>query len=103
MSRPGVPRLTGTARKHFWQGMAAVTTWLGLGLWLRQAIGWPDAYGLHCRRSCLLLEYWHSPALLSEPSGYTVSLFAWLWLLPAALVATLLLERVGKWRARSHH
>jgi len=73
--------------------------------WLSEKTGWPDAYGFHCRgKGCWLTQLWHSPALLQNPNGYALALFATLWALPATTgtAVTFILARraLARWRNR---
>ncbi len=78
---------------RFWTlliGMLAFFgAWAGIGIWLEERVGWPDAYGFHCGgRGCLFVDLWHSPSLLGGNLD-ELELFAWIWFLPALLIGSL--------------
>jgi hypothetical protein len=54
--------------------------------WASEQVGWPESYGVQCRRKCLLPWVWNSPKLLLDGSLRGIGMFALLWLpLPAFL------------------
>lgn len=93
---------------RYWMIMVGTVVFaIGFGTlvwWLSEKIGWPDAYGFHCRgKGCLLTQLWHSPALLQNPNGYTLALFAVLWFIPATtgIAVTIILVRRALVRRRN--
>ncbi len=77
---------------------------VGFGIahwWLAERIGWPDAYGFHCRgRGCLWREWFHSPLLLKSPNPYGLLLFALLWSVPAIVASTAVFVWLKRWLHR---
>lgn len=61
-----------------------VLIWTFSCVWASGQIGWPEAYGVHCYRKCLLPWIWNSPKLLLDGSVPAIAMFALLWLPPAA-------------------
>lgn len=56
-------------------------------------IGWPEAYGVECRRRCTLQWIFYSPKLLLDRSLPAIGMFALIWLpLPAFFWLT---DRLG--------
>ena len=101
MSRTLVPQLRGVHLRDFCLAVAVLVGWIALGFWLQGKVGWPDTYGFHCGgRSCLLMSYWHSPALLGSRNGFAFALFAWFWFIPAVGIAVVLYARLRTWRNR---
>ena len=47
--------------------------------WASEQIGWPEAYGVECRRKCLVPWVWNSPRLLLDGSPPAIGMFALLW------------------------
>lgn len=75
---------------RFWSVIGALVAWIGSGIWLQEAIGWPEAYGFQCRgRGCLFADIWHSPALLHHGGLLQWLLFAHFMTLPAIILITL--------------
>jgi hypothetical protein len=63
-----------------------VLIWTFSEIWVSGQIGWPEAYGVHCYRKCLLPWIWNSPKLLLDGSVPAIAMFALLWLPPAAFL-----------------
>jgi hypothetical protein len=74
----------------FLPGLLGAILWLVTGLWLQHKINYPDAYGYSDKacgvRGCWVANLIHSPALLQQPTPYSVALFAWYMSMAAALV-----------------
>ena len=82
---------------QFWVVVLAVCAWIALGAWLHMLIHWPESYGFHCHgRGCLMVELWHSPALLRTHSLAECGMFLWLWSMPAFVVTVLILAKLRK-------
>jgi hypothetical protein len=72
-----------------------------IGWWIADIIGWPDAYGFHCRgKGCLWIELGHSYKLLRAATLYELLLFAWLWFFPASTVTTIIFILTRRWIRR---
>jgi hypothetical protein len=80
----------------FVAGLLGIAAYLGAGIWLMEAVAWPDM----CRPSGRNLAYMISalscsPGLLDK--GWAgIALFVWFWSIPAAIlwmVASRLLKR----------
>ena len=67
-------------------GIVGGLTFIFIGL--SNSLGWPEAYGFHCRRKCVVANLWHSPKLLAGGSMNELALFALLW---SPLIITLAL------------
>ena len=64
----------------FLPALAAALVWVGIGIWLMHKLHWPQAYGFseYCGvRGCIFLDIIRSPALLRNPTGASLALFAW--------------------------
>lgn len=92
-------RVLGAAR--FWLLMLAVLAWIVLGTWLTISLDYPRAFGSTCHRKCMFENYWFSTELIKHGSIRTYALFAWLWLMPAAVVGTFIYRRLFR-ASRSH-
>ena len=83
----------GVGPKRFWFliiGLTvAISCFAAVGIWLESQVGWPERYGFHCHRKCLIEDLWHSPALLRDGGGYELGLFAFFWSMPAFVVGCL--------------
>lgn len=81
-------RLLGPLR--FWSIMAALLAWIGGGVWLQEAVGWPEAYGFTCHgRGCLFKDIWNSPELIRHGGLLEWLLFLHFMLVPATLLGSL--------------
>jgi hypothetical protein len=70
--------------------LAAALVWVGIGIWLMHKLHWPTAYGFseYCGvRGCIFLDIIRSPALLRNPTGTSLALFAWYMSAVAILLA----------------
>jgi len=75
---------------------AAIFAWCALGAWVQAEADWPDGYGFHCNRYCLIEDLWHSPAPIAHGGGYSIALFGYTWsfvIVPAALIVLLKLRK----------
>ena len=90
---------------RFWSLLIAtilfILLWVGADIWLSGKIGWPDSYGFHCSRRCLIENAIHSPQLLRGGSVYELALFAHIWTMPAALAGIALWTVVKRVRRNS--
>ena len=111
MSIAGIPEMKESYRKlgprKFWaitiSTLSIIFVYALLTLWLYKKVGWPERYGFHCSgHDCLIADLWHSPALLSQPDGYHLGLFALIWSLPAFVVGCVIYPAVKKRRARTY-
>lgn len=87
----------------FFGGLTAVIVAFGtIGWWLGEVIGWPDDYGFRCSgRGCYWLYLIESPKLLRSGGAYEISLFAWIWFIPAGtstMIVWVLIRRFLKRR-----
>ena len=101
----GIPELREYYRTlgplRFWAIMGLLFGWIGVGVWLQQAVNWPEAYGFHCRgKGCLFVSVWHSPALVEHGGLLQWMLFIHLWTIPAVLVACLIIALRRKLKQR---
>lgn len=70
--------------------MIGILAWIGLGVGPIIALDYPSAFGSSCHRKCLIESYWYSPTLISDGRFLAYLLFAWLWSMPAVVVAALI-------------
>jgi len=107
MSITGIPELRGGYRQlgpaRFWTWMAitlaVIAGFVGLTLWLKNAVGWPESYGFRCHgKGCWIDDLWHSPALLRNGGKYELGLFALIWSMPTFLFGCLIYALVKKRR-----
>jgi len=68
--------------------------------WLEGLTGWPDAYGFHCHRKCMIENLWHSPALLHQATWPELGLFALIWSMPAIVAGAFVYAFLKKRAAR---
>lgn len=101
----GIPELRESYRTlgplRFWTIMGVLMAWLGGGVWLQVAVGWPEAYGFHCRgKGCLFTDIWHSPVLLHHGGLLEWLLFAHFMTLPGIFLVALVIVVRRKFRQR---
>ena len=81
----------------FWVIVLVTVGWIALGAWLHMLLHWPQSYGFHCQgRACLVVELWHSGALLRNHSLAECGMFVWLWSFPAFIVGPIVLVKLRK-------
>ena len=60
-------------------------------------IGWPEDYGFTCRRKCMFVHMWHSHKLVTGGTSAELALFAFIWFIPAMVVAVSIAFIVKRW------
>ncbi len=90
----GIPELKEYYRTlgplRFWSIMGVIAAWIGIGIWLQEAVGWPEAYGFRCHgKGCLFTDIFHSPALLHHGGLLEWLLFAHFMTLPMIFLVAL--------------
>lgn len=85
--------------------LGGVLAWLGAGLWLQHRINYPDAFGFPHTCGvygfgCWPVDLIHSWALLEQPTGYSLALFAWYMSAAAAIVAIMIHAATRKPRGK---
>jgi hypothetical protein len=104
MSVTGIPELKASYHKlgpqRFWLIMFGTIAWIAIGVWLRMANKYPEAYGASCHSKCLVEVYWFSPGLLQHGGALALALFVWLWSLPVSAFVLFGRMRLRAWRAR---
>lgn len=86
---------------RFWATLGATFAWIGVWGWLSFTATWPGNCDREGRRLLGLAKQMRcSPELLAG-GPREIALFAFLWAMPAALVAALIWRGWDEWRRRS--
>lgn len=70
--------------------LLGVLAWIGIGAGAAIALDYPSAFGSSCHHKCLVESFWYSPTLISDGRLLAYVLFAWLWSMPAAVLAAVI-------------